>query len=103
MRIEAVIVCKDYADFLEETLPRNLQGLDGITVTLSGTPAFSVAFATASRAGVVQVNANTYSGSATGTRYAASTNGVIFTNTGGSATYLPGNGAGTTATGGQYS
>lgn len=32
MRIEAVIVCKDYGDFLEETLPRNLQGLDGVSV-----------------------------------------------------------------------
>lgn len=75
----------------------------GITVTVSGTPAFSVAFATASRAGVVQVNANTYSGSATGTRFVAATNGVVFTNTGGSVGYLPGSVAGSTTTGGQYS
>lgn len=32
MKIEAVIVCKDYGDFLEETLPRNLQGLDSAVV-----------------------------------------------------------------------
>lgn len=32
MRLEAVIVCKDYSDFLEETLPRNLQHLDHVVV-----------------------------------------------------------------------
>ena len=31
-RIEAVIVCKDYGDFLQETLPRNIQALDGVVV-----------------------------------------------------------------------
>lgn len=75
--------------------------LAGITVTVTGTPSFSRAFALASRVGVVQVNANTYSGSATGSRYNASSNGVIFTN-GGSSAYLPGNSSGATATGGQY-
>lgn len=32
MRIEAVCVCVNYSDFLEETLPRNLQHVDGMTV-----------------------------------------------------------------------
>lgn len=32
MRIEAVIVCKDYGDFLEESLPRNLQHVDAACV-----------------------------------------------------------------------
>lgn len=32
MKLEAVIVCKDYADFLEHTLPENLQYLDRLVV-----------------------------------------------------------------------
>lgn len=32
MKIEAVIVCKNYSDFLEHTLPENLQHLDRIVV-----------------------------------------------------------------------
>lgn len=72
-----------------------------ITITLSGTPAFSQQFARSSRAGVLEVHLNTFSGSATGTRYLADTNGVIFTN-GAGATYLPGNAGGSVASGGQY-
>lgn len=72
----------------------------GITVTLSGTPAFSGAFAFAEIGGAL-VSLLAYSGSATGTRYSAISNGVIYTN-GAGATYFPGNGAGSTATGGQY-
>jgi len=70
------------------------------TVTLTGTPAFTV-FASATDGGVMVLNGNTFSGSATGTRYDATLNGVIDT-AGGGATYLPGNASGTTATGGQY-
>jgi hypothetical protein len=71
-----------------------------ITVTLSGTPAFSGSFAFAQRiafifAGVV------YSGSATGTRYAVQSNSIIDAN-GGGASALPGNAAGSTATQGLY-
>jgi len=72
-----------------------------ITITISGTPAFSAAFAYVTGTGVVLCAANTFSGSATGTRYSADTNGVISTQ-GGGATYLPGNSAGATASGGQY-
>lgn len=64
------------------------------TVTITGTPAFSTAFAIAADGAQLDVEGNTYSGSATGTRFAVSNNAVINTN-GAGATYLPGNGAGT--------
>jgi hypothetical protein len=72
----------------------------GFTITISGTPAFSSAFAGAAAGGMV-VSGNTFSGSATGVRYNATVNGYINTN-GGGATYLPGGTGGSTATGGQY-
>jgi hypothetical protein len=75
--------------------------LEGITITLTGTPAFSAAFGNASYGGVAVVSSVTFSGSATGARYSASANGVINTN-GAGATYFPGDVAGTVATGGQY-
>ncbi len=71
------------------------------TITISGTPAFSVAFAAAGRGGTMLVHGNTFSGSATGKCYGVGSNGVIFTN-GAATTYLPGNVDGTTETGGQY-
>ena len=65
----------------------------GITVTLTGTPAFS-AFASAASTGLINPASNvTFSGSATGARYAISSNGTINTN-GGGASFLPGNSAG---------
>jgi len=67
------------------------------TVTLSGAPAFSVAFAKASHLSLENLGGNTYSGSATGKRYDAQHNSVIA-----SGTTLPGNAAGTTATQGIY-
>ena len=69
-------------------------------ITLTGTPSFNT-FASATRLGVMQVNGCTFTGSATGRRYNADTNGAISTG-GGGANYLPGNSAGTTPTGGQY-
>jgi hypothetical protein len=72
----------------------------GITVTLTGTPNWTTAFAVGQN-GYIQANGNTYSGAATGTRYSVSLNGVV-TTLGGGATALPGNAAGITATGGQY-
>lgn len=71
-----------------------------ITITLTGTPAFSI-FVVAETPSFVLANGNTFSGAATGTRYLAVLNGVIQTG-GGGATYFPGNVAGSTATGGQY-
>lgn len=72
-----------------------------VTVTLTGTPAFSGVFANANLAGVVDLQSVTYTGSATGTRYSSTQNGLVLTN-GGGATYLPGNAAGSIATQGQY-
>ena len=74
--------------------------LSGATVTLTGTPAFG-AFVYASMGSGFEVYTTTFTGSATGKRYDANTNGVIQTN-GGGANFFPGNVAGTTATGGQY-
>lgn len=71
------------------------------TVTITGTPAFSTATVVGSRTGVFNLPGNTYSGSATGSRYIASFNAVIDV-AGGGATYLPGNAGGTATTGGQY-
>ena len=82
----------------------NAQGLivvAGKTVTLSGTPAFSAAFAYATRLSQIQGYANTFSGTATGTRYLVDGNSLIFTNGAGASAY-PGNSAGSVSTGGQY-
>lgn len=68
-------------------------------VTLTGTPAFT-RFADASLGGTMRIDA-TYSGSATGVRYLADTNGVIYV-VGGGASFLPGNSAGSVTNGGQY-
>lgn len=73
----------------------------GRTITITGTPAFSTAFCSATKLSMANVPSNTFSGSATGTRYTGSENSVVYSNAAG-ATYLPGNAAGSTATGGQY-
>lgn len=72
------------------------------TVTLTGTPTFT-AFALASNLSYITIPTSlvTFSGSATGTRYTVTTNSIVDTQ-GGGATYLPGNGAGSVATGGIY-
>jgi len=72
----------------------------GGTVTLSGTPDFS-AFCYTRSCGTTYISGTTFSGSATGSRYNVILNGAIITDLAG-ATYLPGNAAGTTSTGGQY-
>jgi hypothetical protein len=64
------------------------------TIAITGTPAFSSGFAWATRGGAMTVNANTFSGSATGPRYLTDSAGGVFTN-GASSTYLPGSAAGT--------
>lgn len=70
------------------------------TVTLTGTPAFGSAFASCQN-GEISCGGMTFAGSATGTRYSTTLDGVINT-AGGGAVYLPGNAAGSAATGGQY-
>lgn len=70
-------------------------------VTLTGTPAFSTAFWSAASLGRIECSGASFTGTATGKRYEVVSNAVI--DTGGEATtFLPGNVAGTTATGGQY-
>ena len=69
----------------------------GLLVTITGTPAITN-YVDASSAATAYLNTTTYSGSATGTRYNVRQNSILET---GGAT-LPGNVAGTTATGGQY-
>ena len=78
-------------------------GVPAKTVTLNGTPNFSNSFARALTCGVIDNNPTraTYSGAATGRRYRAEANGVIFAPTGG-ANYYPGNVAGLIADGGIY-
>lgn len=71
-----------------------------ITITLTGTPAFSAYFA--GTAGGYQILSSlTFVGSATGKRYLAHKNGTIDTFQT-SETYLPGDVAGTTESGGKY-
>lgn len=71
------------------------------TVTVIGTPAFSLAFAYATLGGILNFSSVNYSGAATGPFFSVQANGVI--NTGGRGTsYFPGNAAGTTGSGGQY-
>ena len=73
----------------------------GLTVTLTGTPAFGTAYVQATNLARPGVNGCTFSGSATGTRHLADALAVIFTN-GGGATYLPGNSSGSETNGGRY-
>lgn len=73
----------------------------GFTTTLVGTPAWGTAFASVEAGGIIRHFSGTFSGSATGKRYDATSNGVIYTY-GAATTYFPGNVSGTTASGGQY-
>ena len=74
---------------------------DFVTVTLTGTPFWSSVFCRVEAVSSYTAGAMTFTGSATGKRFEIEQNGVV-SNTGGGATYFPGNVAGTTATGGQY-
>jgi hypothetical protein len=74
--------------------------VSGRTVTLTGTPAFTY-FAYCTDGSGMYLFSNTYSGAATGIRYAVSMLSYIDT-LGGGATYLPGDAAGSEATNGKY-
>lgn len=69
-------------------------------ITLTGTPAFSF-FAVAVRSGTMWCGFNTFTGSATGTRFESTRNGAIDTE-GHGLNYFPGDVDGIQATGGQY-
>jgi hypothetical protein len=75
----------------------------GITVTITGTPAFTGTIFEATGQSQMSIFSVTWSGSATGTRYTVNQNSVINVY-GAGITHLPGNAAaGTpTATGGEY-
>lgn len=73
--------------------------LTGMTVTLTGTPAFSAATYVATGLSKIAAATVTYSGIATATRYTVDQSSVL--DTGGATTSVPGGTAGTTASGGQ--
>lgn len=79
----------------------SIVAVENVTVTVTGTPAFSSAFAQATNLGYVLADSITFVGSATGSRYIANYNGVIQT-LGAPTTYFPGNAAGSTPNGGLY-
>lgn len=77
---------------------------NGVVCTLTGTPAFSVAFANCTECSGLDVNAGspvTYVGSATGPRYFVDINAYII-GTAAAASFFPGNSSGSTSRGGQY-
>ncbi|MCF8478780.1 MAG: DUF2793 domain-containing protein [Pseudolabrys sp.] len=67
---------------------------NGISVTLTGAPAFSLAYADVSTRGFINTVSTAYSGAATGPRYSVREGGQIRTN-GAGVNFLPGNSAGT--------
>ncbi|MBN8957760.1 MAG: DUF2793 domain-containing protein [Rhizobiales bacterium] len=85
------------------TVVNGVAAINGVTITYSNSPAFSLQNLYAGGAGLVNIISVTFTngGTVTGTRYRAENNGAIFTN-GGSASYLPGSVAGTTSAGGVY-
>lgn len=104
---QSTLVCSDYAIsgggcFAHMLVSYNsVIQANNITITISGTPAYSDSFVYQTTGGVARLNASTFAGTgATGKRYNINSNAVCETY--GGATYLPGNAAGVTATGGQY-
>lgn len=76
--------------------------LENSAVTLTGTPAFSGGFAAAQSNGSIQAGAGTtFTGAATGLRFAASIGGSI-NSLGNGINFFPGNLAGNTSNGGHY-
>lgn len=75
----------------------------GGNISMASSPSYSIAMAQATVNGSILLasSAFTITGSASGSRYSATLNGVINT-AGGGANYFPGSTAGSTATGGQY-
>lgn len=80
-----------------------IEAINTITITLTGTPAFGLAFADAEDASLIYFGSGQvkFVGAATGQRYLANKGAVIDTNNGGP-NYFPGNAAGAVSGGGQY-
>lgn len=76
-------------------------GTTSITITITGTPAFTAFSRAANNSLIVFNSLPTFSGSATGQRYNATYGGVINTGSG-NVNFLPGNSAGSVTPGGQY-
>lgn len=74
---------------------------NGVTVTISGTPAFSTGYLYG-RQGQFLVHAMSFSGSATGPRFSLNLCSTVFSNGGAEASYLPGNSAGSKNTGSEW-
>ena len=75
--------------------------MHAIPVTLVNAPTFSWGFAQCSSMGLILATGASFSGAASGLRYAVAMNSVISTG-GGGASFFPGSVAGTTTTGGLY-
>ena len=71
------------------------------TITITGTPAFGGGFVGLQSNAIAEFFNNTFSGSATGSRYNIGANASLVTFTG-NTSYLPGNSAGSTSNGGVY-
>jgi hypothetical protein len=71
------------------------------TITITGTPAFSNGFVNCTRFALTELTGNTFSGSATGSRYIV-TSGAGINTFGGGSSYLPGNSAGSATSPGWY-
>lgn len=84
----------DYGAFIETA--------NSLTTTILGNPNFTSFFAYASNGASIKETGATFTGTATGTRYRAQFNGIINTNSAGNPNYFPGNAAGSSLTGGQY-
>jgi hypothetical protein len=85
------------------TVVNGVAAINGVTITYSNSPAFSLQNVYAGGAGLVNLISVTFTNgdTVTGTRYRAENNDAIFTN-GGGASYLPGSVAGSTNAGGVY-
>lgn len=71
----------------------NIVNVNSITATISGTPAFSQAFAASLQQSELGISLITWSGSATGVRYKVTNGSIIITATG-SVAELPGDASG---------
>jgi hypothetical protein len=67
----------------------------GQACTLSGTPAWGTAFVQGDLGGFIEATGFTFTGAATGKRFQAISCGIVFTSSGASVTFFPGNVAGT--------